>query len=141
MTLGTVRLPYGAQVTKDAYGFNLDYEDKNDTKKGDGSNKYGWELKNTDDTAELPPTPVCPDRADNGTKTWTFKGWALGPAGLNMQWTMNNETESEAQAGDSFAIESNMRLYAIWAAPSYKVTFHLSGRRIAQIHSITRSTT
>ena len=130
VTLGTVRLPYGAQVTKDAYGFNLDYEDKNDTKKGDGSNKYGWELKNTDDTAELPPTPVCPDRADNGTKPWTFKGWALGPAGVNMQWTMNNETESEAQAGDSFAIESNMRLYAIWAAPSYEVTFHLNGGTI-----------
>lgn len=47
-----------------------------------------------------------------------------------MQWTMNNETESEAQAGDSFAIESNMRLYAIWAAPSYEVTFHLNGGTI-----------
>ena len=130
VTLGTVRLPYGAQVTKDAYGFNLDYQDKNDTKNVDGSNKYGWELKNTDNTAELPSTSVCPDRADNGTKPWTFKGWALGPAGVNMQWTMNEDAGSEAQAGDTFAIDSNMRLYAIWDAPSYKVTFHLNGGTI-----------
>lgn len=130
VTLGTVRLPYGAQVTKDAYGFNLGYEDKNDTKNGDGSNKYGWELKNTDNTADLASTPVCPDRADNGTKPWTFKGWALGPAGVNMQWTMNEDAGSEAQAGDTFAIDSNMRLYAIWDAPSYKVTFHLNGGTI-----------
>ena len=130
VTLGTVRLPYGAQVTKDAYGFNLGYEDKNDTKNVDGSNKYGWELKNTDNTAELPSTSVCPDRADNGTKPWTFKGWALGPAGVNMQWTMNEDAGSEAQAGDTFAIDSNMRLYAIWDAPSYKVTFHLNGGTI-----------
>ena len=130
VTLGTVRLPYGAQVTKDAYGFNLDYKDKNDTKNGDGSNKYGWELKNTNNTDKLPSTPVCPDRADNGTKPWTFKGWALGPAGVNMQWTMNEDAGSEAQAGDTFAIDSNMRLYAIWDAPSYKVTFHLNGGTI-----------
>ena len=130
VTLGTVRLPYGAQVTKDAYGFNLGYKDKNDTMNDDGSNKYGWELKNTDNTAELPSTPVCPDRADNGTKPWTFKGWALGPAGVNMQWTMNEDAGSEAQAGDTFAIESNMRLYAIWDAPSYEVTFHLNGGTI-----------
>ena len=129
-TLGTVRLPYGAQVTKDAYGFKLGYKDKNDTKNGDGSNKYGWELKNTDNTANLPSTPVCPDRADNGTKPWTFKGWALGPAGVNMQWTMNEDAGSEAQAGDTFAIDSNMRLYAIWDAPSYEVTFHLNGGTI-----------
>lgn len=130
VTLGTVRLPYGAKVTKDAYGFKLGYKDKNDTKNGDGSNKYDWELKNTDNTADLPSTPVCPDRADNGTKPWTFKGWALGPAGVNMQWTMNEDAGSGAQAGDTFAIESNLRLYAIWDAPSYSVTFHLNGGTI-----------
>ena len=128
VTLGTVRLPYGAQVTKDAYGYKLDYQDKNDTMV-DGARKYGWELTDTNGSA-LGSTAVCPDRADNGTKPWTFKGWALGPAGVNMQWTMNEDAGSEAQAGDTFAIESNMRLYAIWDAPSYEVTFHLNGGTI-----------
>lgn len=128
VTLGTVRLPYGAQVTKDAYGYKLDYQDKNDTMV-DGARKYGWELKDTNGSA-LGSTAVCPDRADNGTKPWTFKGWALGPAGVNMQWTMNEDAGSEAQAGDTFAIDSNMRLYAIWDAPSYEVTFHLNGGTI-----------
>lgn len=128
VTLGTVRLPYGAQVTKDTYGFNLDYQDKNDTKQG-SANKYGWELKDTDGSA-IGSTAVCPDRSAAGTKKWTFKGWALGPAGVNMQWTMNEDTGSEAQTGDTFAIESNMRLYAIWDAPSYNVTFHLNGGTI-----------
>ena len=128
VTLGTVRLPYGAQVTKDAYGFNLGYKDKNDTMV-DGARKYGWELTDTNGSA-LGSTAVCPDRADNGTKKWTFKGWALGPAGVNMQWTMNEDAGSEAQAGDTFAIDGNMRLYAIWDAPSYEVTFHLNGGTI-----------
>ena len=128
VTLGTVRLPYGAQVTKDAYGYKLDYQDKNDAK-ADGASKYGWELRDTDGSA-LGSTAVCPDRAENGTKKWTFKGWALGPAGVNMQWTMNEDAGSGEQASETFAIESNMRLYAIWAAPSYKVTFHLNGGTI-----------
>ena len=128
VTLGTVRLPYGAQVTKDVYGYKLDYQDKNDAKV-DGASKYGWELTDTDGSA-LGSTAVCPDRAENGTKKWTFKGWALGPAGVNMQWTMNEDAGSGAQASETFAIKSNMRLYAIWAAPSYKVTFHLNGGTI-----------
>lgn len=106
VTLGTVTLPYGAKVTREKYGFKLNYQDTND--------KYGWTPVST--------TPVCPDRAENGTAVWKFKGWGLGPAGVNMQWTM----DENAQAGDAFAIESNMRLYAIWDAPTYTVTFHLN---------------
>ena len=106
VTLGTVTLPYGAKVTREKYGFKLNYQDTND--------KYGWTPVGT--------TPVCPDRAENGKAAWKFKGWGLGPAGVNMQWTMGEN----AQAGDAFAIESNMRLYAIWDAPTYTVTFHLN---------------
>ncbi|MDT9121381.1 InlB B-repeat-containing protein, partial [Escherichia coli] len=35
--------------------------------------------------------------------------------------------ETEAQAKEVFAIESNLWLYAIWEAPTYTVTFHLNG--------------
>ena len=112
-TLGTVELPYGAQVTQEKYGFRLNYTDKNT------NTAYGWTPANE--------TAVCPDRAENGTAAWTFKGWALGPAGVNMQWTVGEDTEAEAQAGEVFAIESNLRLYAIWDAPTYTVTFHLNG--------------
>ena len=112
-TLGTIELPYGAMVTEGKYGFELDYKDKNTNP------KYGW--------IPADETSVCPDRAANGTAKWTFKGWGLGPAGVNMQWTVNQDTEAEAQAGDDFAIEGNLRLYAIWDAPTYTVTFHLNG--------------
>lgn len=112
-TLGTVTLPYGALVTREKYGFKLNYRDKNT------NSAYGWTP-----AAEI---AVCPDRAENGTAAWTFQGWGLGPAGVNMQWTVDENTQAEAQAGDAFAIESNLRLYAIWDAPTYTVTFHLSG--------------
>lgn len=115
-TLGTVILPYGAVVTKDKYGFELDYTDKNTNR------KYGWTP-----AAEI---SVCPDRAENGTAQWKFKGWGLGPAGVNMQWTASDDTETQGQAGDAFTIEGNLRLYAIWDAPTYKVTFHLNGGTI-----------
>ena len=119
VTLGTVTLPYGAQVTKEKYAFNLDYQDTNQTQVN-GQNKYGW-------TTTGNPVSVCPDRHTDGTAAWTFKGWALGPAGVNMQWTMNEDTEAEGQAGDTFAIAGNLRLYAIWDTPTYTVTFHLGG--------------
>ena len=112
-TLGTVTLPYGALVTQEKYGFELEYQDKNTNA------KYGWTA-----AAE---TPVCPDRHENGTAVWKFKGWALGPAGAKMQWTMNKDAETEAQAGDAFAIAGNLRLYAIWDTPTYEVTFHFNG--------------
>lgn len=114
-TLGTISLPYGAMVTEEKYSFNLDYKDKNNN-----NTKYSW-------TPAAQVINVCPDRAENGTAKWNFKGWALGPAGVNMQWIVNDDTQTEAQAGDDFAIEGNMRLYAIWEAPTYTVTFHLDG--------------
>lgn len=114
VTLGRVELPYGALVTQEKYGYELNYTSKNT------DSAYGW-------TAATPEVSVCPDRAENGTAAWTFKGWGLGPAGVNMQWTMDGNAEAEAQAGEAFAIESNLRLYAIWEAPTYTVTFHLNG--------------
>lgn len=118
VTLGTIELPYGTLVTQDKYGFALNYQDKNDTKV-DGINKYPWDTKNTS-------VAVCPDRAENGTAEWKFKGWALGPAGVNMQWEMT-DADTQAQAGEDFALASNLRLYAIWETPTYDVTFHLDG--------------
>ena len=122
-TLGTVELPYGALVTKNTYGFKLDYQDNNQTKEVDGRNKYPW-------TTTGAPVNVCPDRHANGTAQWTFKGWGLGPAGLNMQWVEDKNTQAEAQNGDAFPISANLRLYAIWETPQYKVTFHLNGGAI-----------
>lgn len=114
VTLGRVELPYGALVTQEKYGYELNYTSKNT------DSAYGW-------TAATPEVSVCPDRAENGTAAWTFKGWGLGPAGVNMQWTVDENAEAEAQAGEKFAIESNLRLYAIWDAPVYTVTFRLNG--------------
>lgn len=114
VTLGTIELPYGTLVTQADYGFALDYQDKNDIRVN-GTNKYPWDTNNTS-------VAVCPDRAENGTAEWKFKGWALGPAGVNMQWA-----NTQAQAGEDFALASNLRLYAIWETPTYDVTFHLDG--------------
>lgn len=118
VTLGTIELPYGTLVTQDKYGFALDYRDKNDIQVN-GTNKYPWDTKG-------PSVAVCPDRAENGTAEWKFKGWALGPAGVNMQWEMT-DADTQAQAGEDFALASNLRLYAIWETPTYAVTFHLDG--------------
>lgn len=112
VTLGTITLPYGTLVTQDKYGFKLGYTDKNTDQ------KYSW--------IPAAETPVCPDRAKNGTAEWKFKGWALGPAGVNMQWEMT-DADTQAQAGEDFALASNLRLYAIWETPTYDVTFHLDG--------------
>ena len=113
VTLGTIELPYGAQVTQEKYGFKLNYTDKNTNA------AYGW--------TPAAETAVCPDRAENGTAEWKFKGWGLGPADVNMQWTVDENTETQGQAGEAFAIQGNLRLYAIWEAPAYTVTFHLNG--------------
>lgn len=115
VTLGTIELPYGAEVTKDTYGPKLNYTDKNT------NSICPW-------TASTPEVPVCPDRSENGTAEWTFKGWALGPAGVNMQWTYDEA--GTAQGSDGFPISSNLRLYAIWETPSYTVTFHLNGGNV-----------
>lgn len=118
VTLGTIELPYGAQVTEEKYGFELYYEDKNT------NIKYPWKLN------KLPEVSVCPDRSENGTAKWEFRGWALGPAGVNMQWDKQNK-DVQAQAGENFYIEGKLRLYAIWDAPTYTVKFHLQGGSVA----------
>lgn len=118
VTLGTIELPYGALVTEEKYGFELYYEDKNT------NIKYPWKLN------KLPEVSVCPDRSENGTAKWKFRGWALGPAGVNMQWDKQNK-DVQAQAGENFYIEGNLRLYAIWDVPDYTVTFHLEGGSVA----------
>ena len=113
--LGTVTLPYGALVKKAEYGFNLNYQHTNKNA------SYAWNTDGIDEKL------VCPDHSVSGTATWDFTGWALGPAGVNMQWTMSDETQTALQDEDDFRISSNLRLYAIWQQPSYTVTFHLNG--------------
>lgn len=119
VTLGTITLPYGTLVEQEKYGFKLDYQDTDQTKE-EGKDKYPWTT--TGDAVQ-----VCPDRSEDGTAVWKFKGWGLGPAGVNMQWSMSEALGTRSQSRNNFAIESNLRLYAIWEHPSYTVTFHLNG--------------
>ena len=116
VTLGTIELPYGAEVTEDKYGFTLDYQDMNTATVG-GTAKYPWNTTST--------VAVCPDRSTSGTAAWAFEGWALGPAGVNMQWANDGKTTTAP-----FNIEGNLRVYAIWDTPSYTVTFHLNGGNV-----------
>lgn len=111
--LGKTTLPYGALVTKAANGFELDYKDSND-------NITNWTPTLDDDGK---PVPVCPDRGADGTKPWAFIGWALGPSGANMQWSYQTTRPAE----DDFAIQGNLRVYAMWQAPTYTVTFDYAG--------------
>ncbi|MCI9331142.1 MAG: hypothetical protein HFG05_03080 [Oscillibacter sp.] len=111
-TLGTITLPYGAELTGAKYGFKLTYGDKNNDR------KYPW-------TPDLNTVAVCPNRAETGTAVWNFNGWSLGPTGAQMQWAYDangNLTDTEP-----FAIQGNMRLYAQWGSPQYQVRFDLNG--------------
>lgn len=108
--LGRNELPYGAQVTKEMYGFPLRYQDTNT------NGNYNWTPTGTD-------VAVCPDRSPSGTKAWTFIGWALGPSGSNMQWSY----QGTRPTGDTFAIQGNLRVYAMWSAPTYTVNFDYAG--------------
>ncbi len=119
VTLGTIELPYGTLVTQEEYGFALKDAD-------DNTNGYPWHIE-----ADGYRGSVCPDRSENGTAAWKFKGWGLGPAGQNMQWSMTEYAELQQHAGEVFAIASNLHLYAIWEAPLYTVTFHLDGGKDA----------
>lgn len=109
--LGHSQLPYGALVTKEKYGFKLNYQDNNH------NSAYTWT------PAAGAAIPVCPDRATNGTKAWNFRGWALGPSGTNMQWSHQGTRPIESD----FAIQGNLRVYAIWNAPTYTVDFDYNG--------------
>lgn len=134
--LGSIELPYGAHVTKEKYGFQLHYQDTNQAVKEDGQTpKYLWSYPRDDTTGDiLDAVPVCPDRNPAGRTEWRFKGWALGPAGVNMLWAEPDRSgagEPQAQVGDDFYIGSKLLLYAIWETPSLTVTFHLNGGTVS----------
>ncbi len=128
VVLGIIELPYGAQVNQEKYGFALDYKDTNQTTVN-GKHKYTW-------TTSGDAIAVCPDRSVDGSAQWNFKGWALGPGGVNMQWTIQHNQDAQAQVEETFAIEGNLDLYAIWEQPVYKVTFHLNGGIVGKDQSI-----
>lgn len=111
--LGRKELPYGALVTMGKNGFPLTYTDMND------NSKYNWTPTQTDGDY----VPVCPDRSSTGTKAWIFRGWALGPSGANMQWSYRGTRP----VGDEFAIQGNLRVYAMWESPTYTVDFDYAG--------------
>lgn len=133
--LGHITLPFGAYVSEEDYAFNLDCHDTNQAtiidESGNNVPKYLWSYPKEDNRPDVAKAPVsvCPDRAENGTADWKFKGWGLGPLGVNMQWTIDETDEStpQAQADENFYIDSNLDLYAIWQTPTYDVTFHLNG--------------
>lgn len=116
--LGVLELPYGALLKETKYGF------KND----DGKSTIQYKMKNDDPILTKVWTPiknqlgemiqrdVCPDKSPQGTKSWTFLYWSLGSAGTrHMTWSNDTKT--------STIVESNLRLYAQWDAPKYKITF------------------
>ncbi len=126
--LGHIELPFGAHVTEKLYAFNLYCRDNNHTQKEDGTGyKYLWTYPEGNEDVLI---PVCPDRAEDGATDWKFKGWGLGPMGVNMQWEMADVEKADspqAHVEGDFYIDSNLRLYAIWETPTYTVTFHLNG--------------
>jgi len=128
--LGYITLPFGAYVTKEQYAFPLEHLDTNQQKIENGTAKYLWTYPNG------APVPVCPDRNPDGTAVWMFKGWGLGPAGVNMQWEMPDTYTPQAMAEQDFYIDSDLLLYAIWEAPTLKVTFHLNGGVVSDKASI-----
>ncbi len=132
--LGHINLPYGAYVTEDLYAFKLDYRDTNQAKDEEGKPKYRWTYPDGAAVA------VCPDRSEQAPEVvWKFKGWGLGPAGVNMQWKMKDPTDPvtpQGQAESNFYIGSDLLLYAIWDTPSHTVTFHLNGGMVGKDNSI-----
>ena len=130
--LGRIELPYGARVTQEVYGFRLNYQDTNLAMEDESTYKYLWTVPK-DNQDEYIVVPVCPDRNPDGAAAWTFKGWALGPAGANMLWPAPDPAasdEPQAQVSDDFPIGSDVLLYAIWEAPLLTVTFHLNGGEV-----------
>lgn len=106
LTLGTIEVPYGAVLSQDQYGFALENQGIGATKLY--NNQYSqW-------AAVAPTVPVCPDRASDGTKEWTFSGWFL-----------NRACTATPQWGQM--ITGNVRLYAGWNIPTYTITFDYAG--------------
>lgn len=120
--LGSIVLPYGAKVIKRQHAFLFNYTDRV---------TENW----PEDQSLNGNISVCPDRAQDGTSAWEFKGWSLGTAGQNMLWTKKNasiSSEQDAFDGEEFAIEGNLRIYAIWQRPSYTVIFDLAGGEVGK---------
>ena len=134
--LGRIVLPYGAHVTEEKYAFQLDYTDTNQATKEDDTAKYLWTYPTeSDGKTPLPAVSVCPDRNPDGPVEWKFKGWGLGPAGVNMLWTADNDAdpgEPQAQIDGDFYIGSDLLLYAIWERPMLTVTYHLNGGEVGK---------
>ena len=128
--LGHIDLPYGAYVTEKKYAFRLNYLDTNQAENEGGVPKYLWTYPDGGEVA------VCPDRNKDGNAEWIFKGWGLGPAGVNMQWLMPDDYTPQAQTQADFYIDSDRLLYAIWSPPILTVTFHLNGGHVSSRESI-----
>lgn len=121
--LGHLELPFGTHITSENYAFKLDQEHNNHNL------AYQWTWP-----TGVNARPVCPDRATEGTANWRFKGWGLGPAGVNMQWKASDSADPavpQGQAQDDFYLDRNLLLYAIWETPTYTVTFHLNGGAVS----------
>lgn len=102
------------------YAYELNYKKTN----GDYAEpnlEGGWSLslkQGEESYTELrQDIPVCPKRSITGTKQWIFNGRALVPAGEQMMhWV-------DTARNVPIILESNLRLYAVWEVPQYKVAF------------------
>lgn len=118
-TLGTRQVPFGSSLSR--YNVTLSNEDKglySDNVKFNNS----WTASNTNTPLqgvvdEKGYVRIAPDSAANGTGIWQFNGWNLDRAGTT-------EMTEAAWAG---SVSGNLRLFANWEAPVYRVKFDLNG--------------
>lgn len=121
-TLGTRQAPYGSSLSR--YKVDLDnsgnqikkfYSNNNvfrDFWNPSAENKGLGEGVNSSGYAR-----VVPNSAVDGTGIWDFGGWALDRVG--------SEKLEEGDWKD--AVTGDLRLFAMWEEPGYKVTFKLEG--------------
>lgn len=124
--IGKITLPYGAKLYGERYNIPLEYRKKAGDYTAEDQGYAGWstEVKNAGGTAvNSADFPVCPGRAENGTRVWKFAGWYLSPFGSrSMKWEENSRTP--------VVIGGNLRLYANWEKPAYRVEFDWNGGSI-----------
>lgn len=121
-TLGTREAPFGSVLSR--YKVVLDnrnnrikkfYSDNNafrDFWVPSAGNKGLGESANSNGYAR-----VIPNSAVNGTGIWKFDGWTLDRS--------NSEKMDDAHWND--VVSGDLRLFANWEAPNYKVTFKMEG--------------
>ena len=117
--LGTRRVPFGSSLSR--YKVTLGNADKglySDNAKFNNA----WTASNTNTPLQgvvdaSGYVRVAPDSAANGTGIWQFNGWNLDRAGTT-------EMTEAAWAG---SVSGNLRLFADWEAPVYRVKFDLNG--------------